>query len=500
MPNIFAYVVLYSWPIVVVILFKRLPVPAALAWSIIGGYLLLPASTGFNLPLIPTIDKTAIPSLMALLMCVIVVGGQAKQGVHRRAAISGQTRQSPAAGGQTPPVVSSSPGKRHRPPKPAQKPVVMALSILLGLMLVSPIVTVLQNSEPIGGGNRTLPGLALYDAFSMIGELLIMVIPFMLARRFFDTEESHVILLKVLALASLGYSLFAIWELRMGPFLNLNIYGFAQHAFLQHVRDGGFRPMIFLPHGLWVAVFTAMSVIAAAVMWRVRRAERKPASLWLLATMYLFVMLVWGKSAGALYVTLLLLPCVLLLGVRLQLLVATVFAGLILLYPMARGSGLIPVNQIYAYVESVSIQRAQSLQVRLENEEALLAKANLKPLAGWGGWGRNRVMDELTGEDRSVTDGMWIIIIGTYGWLGYIAQFGLVCLPIGLLMLQARHVSLATAGLSILLTVNLIDLIPNATLTPVTWIVAGALMGRYISIRSATKVPITSGRVAMAPG
>ncbi|MFN8830300.1 MAG: hypothetical protein ACK50Q_15355 [Labrys sp. (in: a-proteobacteria)] len=496
MPNILAYVVLFSWPIVVLILFKRLPLNAAIAWSIIGGYLLLPARTGLDLPLIPAIDKTAIPALTALLMCFILANSQSQQAMQRRLAAADARRGIDADGSGTPVPRS----KRHLPPRGKREPVVVVAALLLGLMLVSPIITVLQNGEPLFGGLRSLPGLQLYDAFSMIGELAIMIIPFLLARRFFDTEESHVLLLKILALASLGYTLFAIYELRMGPFLNLNIYGFAQHAFLQHVRDGGFRPMIFLPHGLWVAVFTAMSVIAAAVLWRVRRAQGKPASLWLLAALYLFAILIWGKSAGAFYVTVLLLPCVLLFGVRLQLIVATGFAAIILFYPIVRGTGLVPVNQIYAYVESVSVQRAQSLQVRLENEEALLAKANQKPLAGWGGWGRNRVMDELTGEDRSVTDGMWIIVIGTYGWLGYIAQFGLVCIPIALLLTRARHVSLATSGLCLLLTVNIIDLIPNATLTPVTWIVAGALMGRYIAIRSSAAKQTVSGRVAMAPG
>lgn len=258
--------------------------------------------------------------------------------------------------------------------------------------------------------------------------------------------------------------------------------------------------MIFLQHGLWVAVFTAMSVIAAAAIWRVRRAERKPASLWILATLYLFVILVWGKSNGAFYVTILILPCVLLLNVRLQLLVALCFSAVVMLYPIVRGAGVIPVDRILSTVASISVNQAQSLQVRLENEESLLAKANVKPLAGWGGWGRNRVIDEFTGEDQSVTDGMWIIIIGTNGWLGYIAQFGLVCVPIFLLFLQGRHVSLATAGLCMVLTVNLIDLIPNATLTPVTWLVAGALMGRYAAIRAGSAERAVLGRAALAPG
>ncbi len=76
MPNTFAYVVFFLWPLVVIVLFLRLPVAAALAWSVIGGYLLIPGRTGFNFPLIPTIDKDGLPSLMAALMVLLVAGRQ----------------------------------------------------------------------------------------------------------------------------------------------------------------------------------------------------------------------------------------------------------------------------------------------------------------------------------------------------------------------------------------------------------------------------------------
>lgn len=59
-------------------------------------------------------------------------------------------------------------------------------------------------------------------------------------------------LLKVLALACLAYSLLALWEVRMSPRLNREIYGFFGHSWSQHVRYGGYRPILFLNHGIWV--------------------------------------------------------------------------------------------------------------------------------------------------------------------------------------------------------------------------------------------------------
>ena len=35
-----------------------------------------------------------------------------------------------------------------------------------------------------------------------------------------------------------------------------------------------------------------------------------------------------------------------------------------------------------------------------------------RPIFGWGGWGRNRVYDEM-GNDMAVTDGYWIIFFGS---------------------------------------------------------------------------------------
>ena len=45
MPNIIAYLALFSWPIVAILLFRLLPLQKALVWTIIGGYLLLPNRT-----------------------------------------------------------------------------------------------------------------------------------------------------------------------------------------------------------------------------------------------------------------------------------------------------------------------------------------------------------------------------------------------------------------------------------------------------------------------
>ena len=141
-----------------------------------------------------------------------------------------------------------------------------------------------------------------------------------------------------------------------------------------------------------------------------------------------------------------------------------------------------PVDWVVAQAEAVSEERAASLQFRLDNEDALLARASERPLFGWGSWGRNLIHDPYSGELVSTTDGRWIIVIGTLGWCGYIVEFGLLALP--LLMLArpsiTRHgatLSPCSGTIGLLLAFNIIDMLPNATLIPFTWLIAGALLG-----------------------
>jgi hypothetical protein len=64
---------------------------------------------------------------------------------------------------------------------------------------------------------------------------------------------------------------------------------------------------------------------------------------------------------------LLLLPVVLFLSMRLQLIVAAAVAGTILVYPLLRGADLVPTQPIINLVEQIDLGRAGSLQFRQIN-------------------------------------------------------------------------------------------------------------------------------------
>jgi hypothetical protein len=458
MPNGFAYVMLLAWPAIAVVLFRRLPYERALIWSVLAPYLLLPPSTQFDFPLVPPLDKHAIPALAAFAITVLLLG--------RRVAL---WEGSPTA------------------------------RLLLLLFVLSPAATILTNGTPFAVGPVVVPGLPVTDAVAVVVKQGILLLPFFLARRFLASEAAQREILLALVVAGVAYSIPMLLEIRLSPRMNIWVYGFFQHDFLQQVRFGGFRPIVFLQHGLWVAFFALMAVMAAIGLWRAAPPEGR--NLWILASGYLAVMLVLCKTVGVLVYAALVLPLVRFAGRRAQLRIAALMAVLVIAYPILRGADLVPVETMLEQAAAIQEERASSLRFRLETEWEVLERARERPFFGWGGWGRNVPRDPVTGRSDTVMDGHWIIVISVFGWLGYIVEFGLLALPLVLLARRARGLPEAAlspyAGpLALILGINMIDLLPNATLTPLTWLVAGALLG-HAEARAGARDP--AGAAAQAP-
>ncbi|MGR3761997.1 hypothetical protein ACUXV3_18015 [Roseobacteraceae bacterium NS-SX3] len=474
MPNALAYLMLLIWPLACAVMFRRLPLDRAILWSLIAGYLLLPPVAEFDLPLVPDMNKYTIPSLAAFALCAWV-------------------------------------WKRPVPLLPRQ-PVVR---ILTGLFVLSVIPTVYSNGDPIQfrsivnaepiefiTGQR--PGLSLRDLGSVVINQMIVLLPFLLARRYLSAPAGLRELVLAVMLAGLAYTLPSLIEIRLSPQINIWVYGFFQHDFSQMMRQGGFRPIVFLPHALWLAFFLMTAVMAAAAL--ARAAEGGDRVRFACAALYLFAVLVLCKSLASLAYGLIFVPVVALAPVRWQVRLALALALVAVIYPVLRNAGLVPTDAILAQAEAISADRAQSLGYRFANEALLLERAAEKPLFGWGGWGRNLVRDMQSGQIETIPDGRWIIVFGTFGWAGYIAEMGLLAAPLLLLALELRkrqvqEIAPFAAPVALMLAANMVDMLINATLIPLTWLCAGAVLGyaerlRYPGLFE-QKRPLFGGTQAM---
>ena len=432
-------IALLAWPLVAMWLFARLPLERAIIWSVLGSFLFLPASFAIDLPGLPPMNKQSLPNLVLLgiVFC------------------------------------TASTRFRLLPEDPVAK-------TLLGLLVAGSFMTTLTNQDPIWIADRFLPGMTLYDALSYAVQQLLTILPFLIGWQYLGTTRAHGEILKALLAAGLAYSVLMLFEVRMSPQLHTMVYGYFPHSFAQQIRWGGFRPVVFMSHGLWVAFFAMTVFIVAVALWRDSK-QGTPDRRYAYAAGYLGIVLVLCKSAASLLYGLCLLPIVLLLKIRWQVWIAAVLVLVSLTYPILRGAHLVPTDTILEWAGEIGAERQQSLEVRFVNEDRLLAHAEERPFFGWGIWSRSRVFDPETGEDISVTDGYWVIIIGAAGWAGYLAFFGLLGLPVLRLWLEMRRSGipppLVTSVLGLLLAINMIEILPNSTLPPWTWLIAGALLG-----------------------
>ncbi|MDH5531273.1 MAG: O-antigen ligase family protein, partial [Paracoccaceae bacterium] len=254
------------------------------------------------------------------------------------------------------------------------------------------------------------------------------------------------------------------------------VYGFFPHSFGQHARGGSWRPLVFLNHGLELGFFLFMSVIAAFTL--TRTGTRDTRMVMTIAGCWLFGILLISSNTGAAMLAILFVPVLLFLPLRMQLMMASIIAVIFLIYPMLRQADILPMDSVVQGFSLISEDRARSFEFRVRNEDILLERAYEKPLFGWGPWARGQVFNDR-GDMISVPDGIWIITLGNRGWVGFLTFFGLLAVPLLHLGRAARRKTLSapTAGLAIMAAGNLMYMVPNSTVSPISAMMFGLLAG-----------------------
>lgn len=443
-------------PMALLALFSLIPLTAYVFWSkrpqlavlivVFFAALFGPEGAFIKLPLVPPLDKVSLPYVLLFAFAIVKARGRMKRAKLMR-----------------------------------------GIDLLIAMAFIAGFVTFSNNGDALTYGSWrsvTLPPLAINDGLQLgFQELLIAGLPFMLGRALFRSPRDLRDLLHFLVVAGLLQTAFIWVELRLSPQFHTWVYGYGAHSdFLQTIRWGGYRPMVFTAHGLALALFMLVSFLACLVL---RRAgEVKIRDRWRIGrvAIYLGVVLVLCKSTGAILYALILVPVVLRSTPERQMKLASILGILVLLYPALRASDLVPTEWLVEQAKAISPERAQSLEFRFDNEELLLEKGRERIAFGWGGHGRRSVYDDELGKEIAVADGHWIIVLGARGIVGFIQAFGLLVFPI--FFARRRFEKLTNeaerrtlAGFTLIVAICAFDLLPNGLFSNYIYLFAGALMG-----------------------
>ena len=333
-------------------------------------------------------------------------------------------------------------------------------------------------------------GLGAWDGMSaMLGKITVWGIPYFIGRLYFDTTESLRDLCLGIFLGALIYVPFCLFETVMSPRLHKIIYGWHPHKFGQTKRGGGWRPVVFMEHGLMNSMWMAAGSLAGLRLLASKNLGKRlpviPISSALAVTIVV-VTFILCKSMGAFLLMIFGLTAIV-MATRFRL---SWLIMIILIFPsfymVSRGTGMWDAENLLEVIrQNTSEERTGSMEFRIKNENMLSEKAREHLIFGWGGWKRSYVRNDA-GETISIPDGLWILAYGQNG------LFGLTALTLTLLLPQILFLRkfpiktwrepavAALVPLSVLLGLFMLDNLLNNMFNPVMLLSAGGLTGLYI--------------------
>jgi len=422
---------LYGWMPLVAVLFAALPPARAVIVAYVAGWMFLPVSGVQLFGFFDYTKGTAVPLVVFLAVLVF-------------------------------------------DPRSLSRLRFTVLDLPVAVFCVTPLLSSLAND------------LGWYDGLSaVLYQTIIWGLPYLTGRIYFSSPEG----LRRLALGMLAgglvYAPLCLWEIRMSPQLHAALYGFHQHDWTQTLRFGGYRPMVFMHHGLMLGLWMGAAALIGLALWMsgaVRKIWGIPLSI---AVPALLATTVLCKSFGA---TILVLAATLVLVAmrtfRTSLPMA-LFLCLPSTYVLARTMGAWSGADLTGLVSELSSERAYSLSFRLEAEEKLRLKAAERPVFGWGGWGRSfvRRYDDPERVDTVITDSLWILVFGKFGAVGLGSLLLCFFAPVRALWRRCPPRLWASPGaalpwaLALVLTLYALDNLVNAMVNPVYFLIAGGLCG-----------------------
>jgi len=329
-------------------------------------------------------------------------------------------------------------------------------------------------------------GLGLYDGVTAAVENCVTWgLPYFLGRIYLNSLGALRHLAIGIFFGGLVYVPLCLYELRMSPQLHSIVYGSHAHSdFAQTMRYGGFRPTVFMRHGLAVGAWMMAASLIGIWLWRtgvIKRIFMVDIRWPVLALILTFAL---TKSTGAyglfaIGIGLLFLST----GFSTVLPVVAVAVGVFVYIYINAGTESYFTDQLVQALSNVfSPERIQSLEYRFDNEELLVDHARSHIMWGWGGWDRSTVNHPETGK-RVVQDSLWIIAYGMRGAIGLISLFSALLLPPVAFCLRYpaslwRRKDIApVAVLVVVMLLYVVDCLLNAMINPIYILSCGGIAG-----------------------
>ena len=430
-----AQLAMILWLPIILYLFAKFPPRKAVIMAFLGGLLFLPRRAGFALPLIPDYGGM-VATCYGIFIGILIYDAQ---------------------------IFS--------------KFKLKWIDLPIILFGISPIFSSLTNE------------LGFYDGLNAcLDRTFEWGMPYFLGRlylnNFIGLRDLSISIVK----AGLLYTPLCLYEVRMSPQLHSMVYGYFPHSFGQTIRLGGWRPQVFMQHGLMVGLFMMTATLIAIWLWQAKVVEK----IWRIpiewVSIILLITFILLKSTGAyvlMLVGLIILFCA--KSIRTSLPLLLLMFAIVAYLAIAVSGNFNGENLVSFASDNISPERAQSLEYRFDNEEILGDRAREKILFGWGGWGRNRVLEEnWAGQfvDISTPDSFWIIVFGTNGLMGLVSVFTSFLFPV-LYFSQWRylvktwfHPQIASAAvLGVCLILFVVDSLLNSMFNPIFPLIAGGLSG-----------------------
>lgn len=424
---------LFVWFFIAIILFSKMTSPRALIFGILAAIMFLPMAS-YDISLIP--GRKDVYANLGLLIAALLLDPQ---------------------------------------PLLAFRPRLVDLPMIL--LCITPFISATAN------------GQAPYNAFaSSMAAVVTWGLPYLLGRSYLTNVQSLWQMAHGIFIAGLIYAPGCIFEMFMGPTLHERVYGTpAFPDYLQSMRWGGYRPTMFMQHGLMVGTFMCCAAMMGIWLWT-NKAHRKFYALPAVPTIgFLLAVAIWCKSTGAIILMVIGLGVLFFTRFMRNGVLVYLLATAPLVYVLARTvGGWTGDNAVQFATDYLSVDSGGSLQVRFGNENVLVERAMLKPLFGFGTDGEFLIKDS-DNRITSIPDGLWVIALGSGGLVGLAALFGCMIVPTLAFIRRfpARtwgHPAMAApAALGVFLITYAFDCLMNAMINPVYLVALGGVAALSVS-------------------